>query len=58
MAGTTSEIRADLRKLMDTYPSTSRSTLIRRELGATIEAVYVAGHIEQAEYRNLMEEVR
>lgn len=55
---TKTEARAELRKLMDTYPCTSRSDLIRRELGHTVEVFYIAGHIEQPEYLALMAELR
>lgn len=55
---TANEARHELRRLMDRFPSSSRSDAVRRELSDTIAAVYVAGHIERDEYHSLMQEVR
>ena len=55
---TTQEIRNDLRRLMDRYPASSRSDMVRRELGDTITAVYSAGHIDRSEYHDLMGYIR
>jgi hypothetical protein len=52
------QARKELKSLMDKFQRTNRSQKIRCELGAAIEAMYIADILTRSEYRSLMEEIR
>ena len=52
-----SEIRNQLRNLLDQFILTSRSQTIRVELSDTIVAAYVNGYLSHDEYHSAMDEV-